>query len=71
MVLVVGIFGGIYVIFGGLKMVVYIDIINGFGLLIVGLLVFLLVLIDIGGGSVWEGLSKVFVNSLEKFNVVS
>lgn len=70
-VLVVGILGGVYAIFGGLKMVAYTDTINGFGLLIAGLLVPLLALLDIGDGSLWEGLSKVFANSPEKFNVVS
>ena len=38
-VLVIGIIGSVYAIFGGLKMVVYTDTINGFGLLIAGLAV--------------------------------
>lgn len=70
-VLVVGILGGVYAIFGGLKMVAYTDTINGYGLLIAGLLVPILALLDIGSGNVWEGLTKVFEHSPGKFNVVS
>lgn len=70
-VLVVGTLGGIYAIFGGLKMVAYTDTINGFGLLIAGLLVPLLALLDIGDGNVLEGLTKVFQNSPGKFDVIS
>ena len=70
-VLVVGIIGAVYAIFGGLKMVVYTDTINGFGLLIAGLAVPILALLDIGDGSIFEGLDKVFQNAPEKFNVVS
>lgn len=70
-VLVVGILGGVYAIFGGLKMVAYTDTINGYGLLIAGLLVPILALLDIGSGNAWEGLTKVFEHSPEKFNVVS
>lgn len=70
-VLVVGTLGGIYAIFGGLKMVAYTDTINGFGLLIAGLLVPLLALLDIGDGNVIEGLTKVFQNSPGKFDVIS
>jgi len=70
-VLVVGTLGGIYAIFGGLKMVAYTDTINGFGLLVAGLLVPLLALLDIGDGNIFEGLTKVFQNSPGKFDVIS
>ncbi len=70
-ILVVGIIGAVYAIFGGLKMVAYTDTINGFGLLVAGLLVPVLALVDIGDGNAWEGLSKVFAHSPEKFNVIS
>ncbi|MCB0835658.1 MAG: solute:sodium symporter family transporter [Bacteroidetes bacterium] len=70
-VLVVGIIGAVYAIFGGLKMVAHTDTINGYGLLIAGLAIPLLALLDIGGGNAWEGLIKVFENAPEKFNVVS
>ncbi|THH36399.1 solute:sodium symporter family transporter [Neolewinella litorea] len=70
-ILVVGIIGAVYAIFGGLKMVAYTDTINGFGLLIAGLLVPVLALLHIGAGNPLEGLSRVFENSPEKFNVIS
>lgn len=70
-ILVVGVIGAVYAIFGGLKMVAYTDTINGFGLLVAGLLVPILALLSIGEGNPLEGLGKVFEHSPEKFNVVS
>ncbi|WP_430968718.1 solute:sodium symporter family transporter [Spongiimicrobium sp. 2-473A-2-J] len=70
-ILVVGSIGAVYAIFGGLKMVAYTDTINGFGLLVAGLLVPILALLAIGDGNPFEGMGKVFRHSPEKFNVVS
>lgn len=70
-VIVVGVVGAVYAIFGGLKMVAYTDTLNGYGLLIGGLLVPVLALWDIGDGNIITGLIKVFENNPEKFNVVS
>ncbi|SDM83856.1 solute:sodium symporter family transporter [Kriegella aquimaris] len=70
-ILVVGTIGAIYAIFGGLKMVAYTDTINGFGLLVAGLLVPILALLSIGDGNLFEGMGMVFENSPDKFNVVS
>ena len=70
-VLVVGVIGAVYAIFGGLKMVVYTDTINGFGLLIAGLAVPIFALWDIGDGNIGTGITKVFAHAPEKFNVVS
>ncbi len=70
-ILIVGCIGAVYAIFGGLKMVAYTDTINGFGLLVAGLLVPILALLSIGDGNAWEGLTKVFENNPEKFNVIS
>ncbi|SHJ85469.1 solute:sodium symporter family transporter [Pseudozobellia thermophila] len=70
-ILIVGSIGAVYAIFGGLKMVAYTDTINGFGLLVAGLLVPILALLSIGDGNLFEGFGKVFQNSPEKFNVVS
>lgn len=70
-VLIVGILGACYAIFGGLKMVVYTDTINGFGLLIAGLLVPILALYAIGDGNILGGLVTVFEHAPEKFNVIS
>ena len=69
-VIVIGIIGSVYAIFGGLKAVAYSDTINGIGLLLGGILVPLFALWDIGEGSLITGISKVFENSPEKFNVV-
>lgn len=70
-VLFVGILGAIYAIFGGLKMVVYTDTINGFGLLIAGLLVPIIALYSIGDGNIITGLTTVFNHAPEKFKVIS
>lgn len=70
-VVVVGTIGAVYAIFGGLKMVALTDTINGFGLLVAGLLVPLLALVAIGSGDPLAGLGKVFAHSPEKFNVIS
>ncbi len=70
-VLAIGILGAIYAIFGGLKMIVYTDTINGFGLLLAGLAVPVLALWDIGDGNLLTGLSKVYHHAPEKFNVIS
>lgn len=70
-ILVVGILGAVYAIFGGLKMVAYTDTINGFGLLVAGLLVPILALLSIGEGNVLEGMQLLFQNNPDKFNVIS
>ena len=69
-VVVVGIIGSVYAIFGGLKAVAYSDTINGYGLLFGGLMVPILALWHIGDGSLFGGLSKVYQHSPEKFNVI-
>src|SRR5690606_38426115 len=66
----IGVIGGIYAIFGGLKAVAISDTINGVGLLLGGLLVPFLALMAIGDGSVWNGLSNVYEFAPEKFNVI-
>jgi SSS family solute:Na+ symporter len=68
---IVGFVGAAYAVFGGLKMVAYTDTINGFGLLVAGLLVPILALISIGKGNAIEGLVTIFENSPDKFNVIS
>ena len=69
-VVAVGVIGSVYAIFGGLKAVAISDTVNGYGLLIGGLLVPLLALISIGDGNPLSGLSKVFEHAPEKFNVI-
>ncbi|RAJ11432.1 solute:sodium symporter family transporter [Arenibacter echinorum] len=69
-VVIIGVIGSIYAIFGGLKAVAYSDTINGFGLLIGGLLIPVLALLAIGDNNIWDGLVKVYDYAPEKFNVV-
>lgn len=69
-VLAVGGLGAIYAIFGGLKAVAVSDTINGYGLMIAGLLIPTIALVMIGDGNPLTGLEKVFENSPEKFDVI-
>lgn len=69
-VLTIGVIGSLYAILGGLKAVAFSDSINAVGLLIAGLLVPVFALWEIGNGSVFSGLSKVYATIPEKFNVV-
>ncbi|RKR14550.1 SSS family solute:Na+ symporter [Maribacter vaceletii] len=64
----IGIIGGIYAIFGGLKAVAVSDLINAIGLLIGGLLIPVFGLMAIGEGSIGEGLSTLWESNPEKFN---
>lgn len=66
----IGVIGSLYAIFGGLKAVAYSDLINGYGLLIGGLMIPVLALWSIGDGNIITGLVKVFENAPEKFNVI-
>jgi SSS family solute:Na+ symporter len=70
-ILLVGILGSIYAIFGGLKMIAHTDTINGFGLLAAGLAVPFLALWDIGEGSIGEGIRLLMDKVPEKFAVIS
>lgn len=69
-VVCIGVIGSVYAIFGGLKAVAFSDTINGIGLLAGGILVPVIALVSIGGGDILEGLSKVYHNAPEKFNVI-
>lgn len=66
-----GIVGGIYAIFGGLKAVAVSDTINGVGLVIGGVMIPVLGLIKLGGGSFLAGLNQLIVNHPEKMNAVT
>jgi SSS family solute:Na+ symporter len=69
-VVLIGGIGSVYAIFGGLKAVAYSDTINGYGLLIGGLLVPAFALFDIGDGSIIDGITKVYNHAPDKFNVI-
>ncbi|MBP2834105.1 solute:sodium symporter family transporter [Aquimarina sp. U1-2] len=64
----IGIVGSIYAIFGGLKAVAVSDTINAIGLLIGGILIPIFGLLEIGDGSIAQGLSTVFKENPEKFD---
>lgn len=69
-IIAIGTTGVIYAIFGGLKAVSVSDMLNGVGLLIVGILVPVLGLAALGGGSVWERLSTIANTETEKLNAI-
>lgn len=69
-VIAIGVIGSFYAIFGGLKAVAVSDTINGYGLLIGGMLIPIIALFSIGDGNILTGLSKVYHHAPEKFNVV-
>lgn len=65
----IGIIGSIYAIFGGLKAVAVSDLINAIGLLIGGILIPYFGLKLIGDDSIGDGLSILWENHPEKFNL--
>ena len=69
-VLIVGIVGGLYAIFGGLKAVAVSDTINGAGLLVIGILVPVLGFAALGDGSVLAGIKTVTTTHTEKLNAI-
>jgi SSS family solute:Na+ symporter len=69
-VICIGVIGAVYAVFGGLKAVAHSDTINGIGLFIGGLMVPAIALWDIGNGNIIAGITKVYQNSPEKFNVI-
>ena len=69
-VLIIGLIGACYAVFGGLKAVAVSDTINGIGLLIVGVLVPTLGLIALGQGSFWSGLTIIASEAPEKLNAI-
>ena len=66
----IGIIGSIYAIFGGLKAVAVSDTINAVGLFLGGLLVPVFGLMAIGNGSIMEGISVLYTENPEKFDVI-
>ena len=69
-ILVIGVIGGIYAIFGGLRAVAVSDTINGIGLLIVGTLVPIFGLIALGQGDLSQGLKIVLTEDTHKLNAI-
>lgn len=69
-VIVIGLTGAAYAVFGGLKAVAVSDTINGIGLLFVGLLVPVLGLILLGGGSFAAGFETLVSDHPEKLSAI-
>jgi SSS family solute:Na+ symporter len=65
----IGIIGIIYAIYGGLKAVAVSDLINAIGLLIGGLMIPFFGLALIGDGSVMDGLSTLWSDNQDKFEI--
>ena len=66
----IGIVGSIYAIFGGLKAVAVSDTINAVGLLIGGIMIPVFGLLEIGEGSIGEGITVLFRDNPEKFDAI-
>ncbi len=67
----IGIIGSIYAIFGGLRSVAVSDTLNGFGLLVGGLLITWLGLQKVGGeAGAWVGLKMLHQQHPEKFHAI-
>lgn len=69
-VVVIGLTGAAYAIFGGLKAVAVSDTLNGIGLLIIGTLVPVLGLIVLGEGSFAAGFAKLVGDHPDKLNAI-
>ena len=69
-VVVIGMTGALYAVFGGLKAVAVSDTLNGIGLLIVGIAIPLLGFHALGEGSVLGGLTTVVTSETEKLNAI-
>ncbi len=69
-VLVIGITGAIYAVFGGLKAVAVSDTINGIGLLVMGILVLVLGIYALGDSDWLAGLTKLAAENPEKLNAI-
>lgn len=67
---IIGIIGGFYAIFGGLKGVAISDTINGVGLFIGALLIPIFGLIFLGSGSFTEGFNIILTQHPEKLNAI-
>ncbi|NRA29378.1 MAG: solute:sodium symporter family transporter [Parvularculaceae bacterium] len=67
---VIGMVGSIYAIFGGLKAVAVSDTMNGVGLLIIGVLVPVLGLMALGEGNFAAGIGKITSENTEKLNAI-
>jgi len=70
MVIVIGVVGSVYAVFGGLRAVAVSDTLNGVGLLIIGILVPVFGLIALGDGDFGAGLATLGSEHTEKLNAI-
>lgn len=70
MVIVIGVVGSVYAVFGGLRAVAVSDTLNGVGLLIIGVAVPVFGLIALGGGDFGAGLAVLGSEHTEKLNAI-
>ena len=70
-VVITGVIGAIYALYGGLKMVAVTDTLFGIGLLIGGLSIPILGILYLGDGNFSNGCSLLWEGSKTKFNVIS
>ncbi|UJF18415.1 solute:sodium symporter family transporter [Vibrio sp. SS-MA-C1-2] len=66
MVIAIGVIGGLYAVFGGLKAVAVSDTINGVGLLIAGLLIPIVGLYQLGTGDISDGFNILLTDAPER-----
>ena len=69
-ILLIGILGGLYAVFGGLRAVAVSDTINGVGLLVMGALVPVFGLFALGKGDISAGLFIVLNSETQKLNAI-
>jgi SSS family solute:Na+ symporter len=69
-IVVIGLTGSVYAIFGGLRAVAISDTLNGAGLLIVGIMVPVFGLIALGGGDFGAGFVQLTTQNTEKLNAI-
>jgi solute:Na+ symporter, SSS family len=69
-IIVIGVVGSVYAIFGGLKAVTISDTLNGVGLLVIGILVPVLAIRYLGDGSFMNGVSTIVSEHTEKLNAI-
>jgi SSS family solute:Na+ symporter len=70
----IGLLAGFYTVWGGLKAVVWADLINGLALILGGatitLLAFSALISQLGGGDIWKGLSEFVIRAGDKLSAV-
>ncbi|WP_114521425.1 solute:sodium symporter family transporter [Altererythrobacter sp. ZODW24] len=69
-ILVIGVIGATYAVFGGLKAVAVSDTVNGIGLLFMGVLILVLGLMALGGGDIAGGVQRLVQENPEKLNAI-